>query len=425
MTGPTTADPNRTGPLDRATADALLARADSLLAASDFGSAQVHYQRLVGFPDPAITGAALLGAGEALYRLDDDASARWYWEQATKVPENPTTYAAWRQVAAARVREGELRGAYDAYREAERRAPAADRAEVASRLGWLSKELGDTRGAGRYFARSRGQERAPIVSYLLLGVTILVSIVAMQPEAGDRILGALLLDKAALAHGEWWRLISPILVHGGWAHLFFNMYFLFLVGPLVEQLYGSFRFLVFYVVTAATASAASYLLGGPEPSVGASGALFGLCGVLLVSQMLHRPVLRGQQRAILSQIGLLVIINLVFGFGFNVVGGNVDNLAHVGGLAGGLWLGLLIPPTGARTMPTIGTRPGGGMPGSRTAAVFGSSPPNAISGAAGSGGAASAGSADGLLLTLLRWAGVVGVALVAVAIVVLGAGRYS
>ncbi len=417
MTGPTTADPNQSGPLDRATADALLAKADRLLATSDFGAALAHYQRLVGFPDPAITGAAMLGAGESLYRLDDDASARWYWEQATRLPENPTAYAAWRQVAAARVREGQLREAYDAYREAERRAPSSEKPEIASRLGWLSKELGDTRAAGRYFARSRGGEHPVLVSYVLLAVTVVVSILAMQPEAErffkDGLLAALWLDKPGLAHGEWWRLVSPVLVHGGWAHLFFNMYFLFLVGPLVEQLYGSARFILFYVLTAATASAASYFFGSDAPSVGASGALFGLCGVLLAARSLHHPVLRGQQRAIISQIGMLVVINLVFGLGVNVLGENIDNLAHIGGLVGGLWLGLLIPPSGAGAMPTIGRRPGGGMPGSRTGAIEGSGPPIAT----GSG-------APSLALWIMRWTGVAAVVPVVVWIVLAGANRF-
>ena len=65
------------------------------------------------------------------------------------------------------------------------------------------------------------------------------------------------------------------------------MYFLYLVGPLVEQLYGSIRFVLLYVITAAAGSAASFLFGGPEPSVGASGAIFGLCGVLLAVE--RRP----------------------------------------------------------------------------------------------------------------------------------------
>src|SRR5664280_240587 len=203
MSGPTTSDPAIAGPLDRATAEVLL-------AASEFDAARAHYARLIGFPDPAITGAALLGTGESLYRLDDEAGALWSWEQVTRLPENPSAYAAWRQVAAARVRAGSLRAAFEAYKEAERRAPAQDRGEIASRLGWLSKELGDSRGAGRYFARSRGRERTPIVSYAILGVTVVVSFLAMQPEGSD-LLRLLELDRG-LGNGEWWRLVRQVVV---------------------------------------------------------------------------------------------------------------------------------------------------------------------------------------------------------------------
>ena len=419
MSGPTTSNPEIAGPLDRGTAEALLARADVLLAASEFDAARAHYARLIGFPDPAITGAALLGTGESLYRLDDEAGALWSWEQVTRLPENPSAYPAWRQVAAARVRAGSLRAAFDAYKEAERRAPAQDRAEIASRLGWLSRELGDSRGAGRYFARSRGRERTPIVSYAILGITVVVSFLALQPEGSD-LLRLLELDKG-LGNGEWWRLVSPVLVHGSILHLAFNMYFLYLVGPLVEQLYGSARFLVLYVLTAATASLASFLLG-PGPSVGASGALFGLCGVLLVGRALHRPVLQGQQRAIMSQIGFLVVINLVFGFGFNSLGGNVDNFAHLGGLAGGLWLGLLIPPIGASDLPLVGRRSGGGMPGSRTSQVGAAGTTDSAAVVAGTNAAIRVG---GLALGLLRWAGVVALVVLVLAAVVLGGGRHA
>ena len=419
MSGPTTSDPGVPGPLDRQTAEALLARADVLLAASEFDAARAHYARLIGFPDLAITGAALLGTGESLFRLDDEAGALWSWEQVTRLPENPSSYAAWRQVAAARVRAGSLRTAFAAYKEAERRAPAQDRAEISSRLGWLSKELGDTRGAGRYFARSRGRDRLPMASYAILGVTVVVSFLALQPEGGD-LLTALWLDKAGLANGEWWRLLSPVLVHASILHLAFNMYFLFLVGPLVEQLYGTARFLVLYVLTAATASLASYLIGGPGPSVGASGALFGLCGVLLIARVLHRPVLQGQQRAILSQIGVLVVINLVLGFGLNAFGGDFDNAAHVGGLLGGIWLGLLIRPAGIAELPLVGRRPGGGMPGSRTDQAGA----GVGSGLAAVQGARVTAGIGGLGVALARWAGVAALVVVVIVGVVLGAGQY-
>ncbi len=416
MSGPTTSDPTVAGPLDRGTAEALLARADVLLAASEFEAARAHYARLIGFPDPAITGAALLGTGEALFRLDDEAGALWSWEQVTRLPENPSAYAAWRQVAAARVRAGSLRTAFEAYKQAERRAPAQDRAEIASRLGWLSKELGDMHGAGRYFARSRGRERTPIATYAILGVTVVISFLAMQPEGSD-LLRVLELDKG-LGNGEWWRLVSPVLVHASLLHLAFNMYFLYLVGPLVEQVYGSARFVLLYVLTAATASLASFLLGS-GPSVGASGALFGLCGVLLVGRVLHRPVLQGQQRAIMSQIGFLVVINLVLGFGLNTFGGNIDNFAHLGGLAGGLWLGLLIPPIGAAELPVLGRRPGGGMPGSRTdqADAAGRSDAPAIS------SASMMAAQGGIGVALVRWAGVAALVVVVLAGVVLGSGK--
>jgi membrane associated rhomboid family serine protease len=372
MSGPLFAESIPSGPLDRAAATELLARADELLALGEYAAARAAYARLVGVPDAAMTAAALLGVGEALFRLDDDEGARQCWEQAVLLPENPLTYRALRQVAAARVREGDLRGARDSYREAERRAPEADRAEIASRLGWLNKELGDERAAGRWFSRSRLDEAAPRATYVILGLTVVVSFLAMQPAARE-LLFALWLDKDGLDAGEWWRLLTPVLVHGGLMHLLFNMYFLYLVGPLIEQLYGTSRFLLLYGLTAAAGSAASFAFGGPAPSVGASGAIFGLCGVLVAVSAIHRPVLDRRGRAIMSQIGALVVLNLAIGFGFGaLLGANIDNAAHVGGLLAGLWLGFALPPIrstlgsfwqrpavvalGAPTMPSASTR---------------------------------------------------------------------
>ncbi len=65
------------------------------------------------------------------------------WEAATQLGETPSTYPAWRNVAAARVRADDLPGAIEAYRQADRRAPPEDKAEIATRLGWLTKETGD------------------------------------------------------------------------------------------------------------------------------------------------------------------------------------------------------------------------------------------------------------------------------------------
>src|SRR4029077_15859255 len=172
-----TIDPSLPGPLDRATALAVLAQADALLAAGEPEAAANHYRRVIGFDDPAVTAGAYYGLGNALYRMDREDDALWAWQQVLAMEETPSTYPSWRQVAAARVRDGDLPGAIKAYREADRRAPAADKAEIASRLGWLAKETGDARGAARQFRRSRGTWM-PIATYAIIAITVVVSVAA-------------------------------------------------------------------------------------------------------------------------------------------------------------------------------------------------------------------------------------------------------
>ena len=142
--------------LTRDVALTLLERGGDLLASGDFADAGAHFERVVGFDDPAITAAALLGLGEAHYRLNDEDAAVQTWSAILELPETPSTYTAWRNIAAARVRAHDNAGAIEAYRQADRRAPPEDKAEIANRLGWLSKETGDTRASRRYFSRARG-----------------------------------------------------------------------------------------------------------------------------------------------------------------------------------------------------------------------------------------------------------------------------
>jgi rhomboid protease GluP len=343
----------REGPLDRTTAARLLTRADELLASADFAPAAAYYQRVIGAsPDPEQTAAGLFGLGMARYRLDQDDLALATWEQILALPETPFTYRAWREIAGARVRNHDLGGATKAYREAQRRAPAQDRGEIASRLGWLAKETGDDGTARRYFARSRGDTAPPYLTYGLIAITCIVSILAFQP--GNNLGDLLELDRG-VAQGEYWRLWTVTLVHANYLHLFFNMYALYLAGMLVEQLYGSATYLFIYLVAAAAGSAASFLFGGGVPSVGASGAIFGLFGVLAAVSRIHHPVLDRRGQALLGQMGFLIVINLVFSF---LVPG-IDISAHIGGLIAGLWLGLILPPTRVATLSSFWQRPTG------------------------------------------------------------------
>ncbi len=101
------------------------------------------------------------------------------------------------------------------------------------------------------------------------------------------------------------------------------------------------------------------MFGGDIPAVGASGAIFGLFGMVLAAGRIHHPVDR-QSRALVGQVGMLIFINLVFGIRLR---GFDRQCAHIGGLVGGLWLGALIVPTGVPTLSSFWLRPAG-VPGS-------------------------------------------------------------
>jgi membrane associated rhomboid family serine protease len=331
----------------------LLDRGRELLDAGEPAAAAAHFQRVVGNDDPALTAEASLGLGDVLYRIDRDDDAVRAWEAVTRLPETASTYKAWRQIAGARVRSNDLAGASQAYREAERRAPAQDRQEIASRLGWLSKEQGNSRAAGRYFARSRGDIGRFGLAMAILVVTVIVSLIAIE-QPDESLFNQLALIRSDVIHGELYRLLTVTLLHANFIHLALNMYALYLIGPVVENIWGARLFGLFYLLTAIAASTVSIVFS-PGPAVGASGAIFGLIGVLLAGTRVHHPVLDQRARQIVPQLGFLVVINLVLGFSI----GGIDNAAHIGGLISGLWLGLVVPPGKVPTLRSLWQHPGG------------------------------------------------------------------
>ncbi len=355
-------DPTRArapqGTLSRPDAVDHLARADALLASGDLQDASNLYGRVVGYPDPAITAAALLGIGNVWFRASEEDQALVSWRAAADVGETPSTYPAWRSIAAELVRRGSLQDAIKAYREADRRSPPGDKAEIASRLGWLAKETGDTGASRRYFARSRGGGLPFSISYAIIAITVIAYLVAPPDNSDSSIFGRLLLDKSLVAAGEWWRLLTVALLHESPIHLAFNMYALYLVGPVVERIYGWKLFILIYLACDLAASVASFVFGNPLiGSVGASGAIFGLFGCLFIAGRVHNPVLDRQSRNLTAQIGSLIVLNLILGFTFGA--GTIDNFAHVGGLLAGAWLGLVLVPRGVPTLSSGWVRTNG------------------------------------------------------------------
>ncbi len=346
------------GTLSRTEALGHLARAAALLGSGDLQDAANLYSRVVGYPELAITAAAMLGVGNVWFRASEEDQALSSWRAAVAVGETPSSYPAWRNIAAELVRRGSLRDAIKAYREADRRAPAADKAEIASRLGWLAKETGDSGAARRYFARSRGDGLPFTMTNAIIVITIAAYVLA-QP--GSEWFNRLLLDKAAVASGEYWRLFTVTLLHESIIHIAFNLYALYLVGPIVERLYGWKIFLFMYLACALAASVASFVLGDPNvQSVGASGAIFGLFGVLFVAGRIHKPVLDRQSRNLTAQIGALILFNLILDF--TVGASSIDNFAHLGGLLAGAWLGFVLVPRGVPTLASGWIRTNG-LPG--------------------------------------------------------------
>ena len=147
-----------------------------------------------------------------------------------------------------------------------------------------------------------------------------------------------------LREGELFRLITPIFIHGELLHLASNSYAIWTIGPLVEKLYGSPRFYLIYLLSGIGGVCGSYLGGLSRPpgipGVGASGAIFGLFGVLLVFGYRYRDDLPPNFRqSIRSGILPVILINLLIGFSIP----SIDNGAHIGGLLTGAILVLLVP----------------------------------------------------------------------------------
>ena len=180
----------------------------------------------------------------------------------------------------------------------------------------------------------------PYATYTLIGVTVLVYLLQLLTQ---NVYGIDLPAQIGIKYGpyiragQFWRLLTPLFLHGSLLHIGFNMYALFSFGRGMESRFGWIRFLALYFLSGFAGNVFSFVLT-PEPSLGASTAVFGLLAAESVFLFQNRALLHGQARRAISNLVYMAGINLLIGFSIS----GVDNWGHVGGMLGGLlfaWFG--------------------------------------------------------------------------------------
>src|SRR6187200_1366249 len=324
---------------------------------------------LTGHPDPDLAGEAWLLIGTARYRLDDEPGALVAW-QAAAAAGGRSSWLGWRSAAEQHVRDGDLEAAIAAYREADRRAPPEERGAIANRIAWLLKETGHDFASRRQFNRARGAYASytPLVTYGIIAICVALFVADLALSGGSALGGgglvgggtgplgnANLINGVLVAQGDWYRIFTSAFFHLGLIHLGFNMYVLYLYGPIVERMYGHIEYAAIYLLCAAGGSVLTILIDPSQFAAGASGAIFGLVGLLFVVSRRHHAVLGREARAMVAGIGGFVIYLLVFTFVFP----GISWTGHVGGLVIGAVLGFFLPPTGVATMSGMWRTPSG------------------------------------------------------------------
>jgi len=177
-------------------------------------------------------------------------------------------------------------------------------------------------------------QAAPYVTYTIIGITVIIYLLQLATQAllqVDVPVAFFIKANDLIREGQLWRLLTPALVHGSFAHIGFNMYALFSFGTSLERYFGRGRFLTLYLLGAFAGNVASFLFSDAY-SLGASTAIFGLIGAEAVFLYRNRKLLAGQFRSAIGNVLFIIAINLF------LVGSlpGIDNWGHIGGLLGGL-----------------------------------------------------------------------------------------
>lgn len=172
----------------------------------------------------------------------------------------------------------------------------------------------------------------PIVTYSIILLNIIVFMLSLLDY--NMIINCFANYYINVKNGEIYRLLTACFVHANFLHIFFNMYALYYIGPMVEKYYGKLKYLLIYLGSGIMGSLFSVVLSN-NVSIGASGAIFGLFGSMLYFGYKYRATLDGFVR---SGIIPVLFINLILGF----IVPNIDVYGHIGGLVCGLLLSYIV-----------------------------------------------------------------------------------
>ncbi|MGH8959565.1 MAG: rhomboid family intramembrane serine protease [Acidimicrobiia bacterium] len=206
-------------------------------------------------------------------------------------------------------------------------------------VGQFCPECARQRGRQRVVATRPGTatrlRRGAPVTFGILAVTIAAfAISQFTGDFGLRVRVQLVQFNQLVALGEWWRIFTPIFLHASIAHILFNMYALFQLGPAAEARYGRAPFLALYLAAAGVGGAFAYHFGGAgDALVGASGAVFGLFGLWLHAAYKMRDTAFG--RNLLSSLWISLLLNIALPF---LIPG-ISWQGHLGGLLAGIVTG--------------------------------------------------------------------------------------
>jgi len=197
--------------------------------------------------------------------------------------------------------------------------------------------------------------QAPVTRALIainVAIYLITVVQSHSTTPNGSIVTRFLLFGPAVANGDWYRLVTAMFLHASILHIGFNMYVLWVIGTPVEQYLGKVRYLGLYFVSGLAGSAGALLQSPLTPVLGASGAIFGILGAMMILEWQVTGRLAGQAAA-------LVAINL----GLSFVIPNISWGGHVGGLIGGILIMLAYAHWGTRGRAQYGQLGLGGVIG--------------------------------------------------------------